>query len=81
MNLNIIDTFNLELPADPILENSRRQVKEACFSFVTPRKTSKPQMLHVSPEMLKKIGAAGGKMSSVTSADKRGLAINYHIEY
>ena len=56
MKLNIKDTFNVELPADPILENSRRQVKEACFSFVTPRKTSKPQMLHVSPEMLKKIG-------------------------
>ncbi|MGB5500196.1 MAG: YdiU family protein, partial [Maribacter sp.] len=56
MKLKIKDTFNVELPADPILENSRRQVKEACFSFVSPRKTSKPQMLHVSPEMLKKIG-------------------------
>jgi len=32
-------------------------------------------------EMLKKIGEAGGKMYSTTSADKRGLAINYHIEY
>lgn len=32
-------------------------------------------------EMLNKIGAAGGKMQSTTSADKRGLAINYHIEY
>ncbi len=31
--------------------------------------------------MLKKIGEAGGKMFSTTSADKRGLAINYHIEY
>ena len=32
-------------------------------------------------EMLKKIGEAGGKMYSTTSADKRGLAINYHIQY
>ncbi|MBT8297678.1 MAG: YdiU family protein [Maribacter sp.] len=56
MKLNIKDTFNIELPADPIMENSRRQVKEACYSFVTPRKTSKAQMLHVSQEMLKKIG-------------------------
>ncbi|MCP4975211.1 MAG: YdiU family protein [Maribacter sp.] len=56
MKLNIKDTFNVELPADPILENSRRQVKEACFSFVTPIKTTKPAILHVSPEMLKKIG-------------------------
>lgn len=32
-------------------------------------------------EMLKKIGEAGGKMNSTTSADKRGLAVNYHIQY
>lgn len=32
-------------------------------------------------EMLNKIGEAGGKMQSTTSADKRGLAINYHIQY
>lgn len=32
-------------------------------------------------EMLKKIGEAGGKMNSTTSADKRGLTVNYHIEY
>ena len=58
MNLNIKDTFNKELPADPILENNRRQVKEACFSYVTPRKTSKPELLHVSPEMLSAIGVS-----------------------
>lgn len=56
MNLNIKDTFNKELPADPILENSRRQVREACFSYVTPRKTSKPELIHVSPEMLSALG-------------------------
>ena len=32
-------------------------------------------------EMLKKIGEVGGKIYSTTSADKRGLAINYHIQY
>ena len=32
-------------------------------------------------EMLKKIGSAGGKMYSTTSADKRGLVINYHLKY
>ena len=56
MQLNIKDSFNKELPADPILENSRRQVKEACFSYVTPKKTSKPELLHVSPEMLEALG-------------------------
>jgi len=56
MNLNLKDTFNRELPADPVLENTRRQVKEACFSFVRPKKTSKPEMIHVSAEMLSALG-------------------------
>ncbi|EAR00532.1 protein adenylyltransferase SelO [Maribacter sp. HTCC2170] len=56
MKLNIKDTFNTELPADPILENSRRQVRGACFSLVTPRRTSNPKLLHVSNDMLQKIG-------------------------
>ena len=56
MNLKINDTFNRELPADSILENTRRQVENACFSFVNPKKTSKPELLHVSPEMLENLG-------------------------
>ncbi|MGC6429917.1 MAG: protein adenylyltransferase SelO [Jejuia sp.] len=56
MNLNIKDKFNKELPADPILENSRRQVSDACFSYVTPKQTAKPELLHLSPEMLENLG-------------------------
>ncbi|MBC3757079.1 YdiU family protein [Hyunsoonleella sp. SJ7] len=56
MKLNIKDKFNKELPADPIKENSRRQVSGACFSFVAPGETSKPELLHVSPEMAKSLG-------------------------
>ncbi|CAL2102868.1 Protein adenylyltransferase SelO [Tenacibaculum sp. 190130A14a] len=56
MKLNIQDTFNKELPADKILENSRRQVLDACFSYVTPKKTSNPKLIHVSEEMLSAIG-------------------------
>ena len=56
MKLNIQDTFNKELPADKILENSRRQVLDACFSFVEPKKTANPTLIHVSKEMLKAIG-------------------------
>ncbi|MFG6685714.1 YdiU family protein [Mariniflexile sp. HNIBRBA6329] len=56
MNLNIKDTFNKELPADSVLENTRRQVEKACFSFVTPKQTAKPEMIHVSPEMLENLG-------------------------
>ena len=56
MQLNIKDKFNKELPADPILENTRRQVENACYSYVTPKQTSKPALLHVSTEILKTIG-------------------------
>ena len=56
MKLNIKDKFNKKLPADPILGNTRRQVSKACFSNVIPKKTAKPELLHVSPEMLKNIG-------------------------
>ncbi|KAB1067934.1 YdiU family protein [Tamlana haliotis] len=56
MKLNINDKFTKELPADPVLENNRRQVEKACFSYVTPKKTAQPEMLHVSPEMLDNLG-------------------------
>ena len=56
MKLNIQDKFNKKLPADSILENSRRQVTKACFSYVTPKQTSKPELLHVSPEILENLG-------------------------
>ncbi len=56
LKLNIKDKFNEQLPADPILENSRRQVTNACFSFVVPKKPSKPSLIHVSPEMVDAIG-------------------------
>ena len=36
--LNIKDYFNKELPEDPIKENTRRQVTEACFSYADPKK-------------------------------------------
>ncbi len=56
MQLNIKDTFNRELPADPNPENSIRQVHNACFSYVTPRVPSDPKLIHVSEEMLRNIG-------------------------
>ena len=56
MKLNIRESFNKELPADAILENTRRQVDKACFSFVNPKKTTNPELLHVSPEILENIG-------------------------
>lgn len=56
IELNIKDTFSKELPADVILENSRRQVKSACFSYVTPKIPGNPSLIHVSPEMIETLG-------------------------
>lgn len=56
MKFNIKNTFITQLPADPNLENRRRQVPEACFSFVMPKQTSHPELLHVSSEMIEAIG-------------------------
>lgn len=64
MKVNIKDKFNKELPADPILENTRRQVSKASFSYVTPKQTSNPELLHVSPEMLKNIGLSDADAKS-----------------
>lgn len=54
--LQIQDTFNKELPADPNLSNTRRQVTGACFSYVTPRKPSNPVLVHASEAMALAIG-------------------------
>ncbi len=51
MKLQVNDTFLKELPADPIKENTRRQVSEACYSFVEPTKTEAPEIVHFSPEV------------------------------
>lgn len=56
MKFNLIDRFTSQLPADPILENSRRQVSNACFSYVTPKKTANPEIIHVSDDMLRTLG-------------------------
>ena len=56
MKLSLKETFNKELPADSILKNSRRQVEKACFSYATPKKTKKPEIIHVSPEVTALLG-------------------------
>ena len=56
MKFNIKNSFINQLPADSKTENSRRQVKEACYSFVSPKKTAHPKLIHVSPEVLDILG-------------------------
>ena len=56
MKLNIKNTLTTELPADVVKENTRRQVENAAFSYVLPKKTAKPEILHVSKEMASELG-------------------------
>lgn len=54
-DLNINNTFSRELPADPIEGFARRQVENACFSYVNPMHTENPSLVHVSTEMLNEL--------------------------
>lgn len=56
MKLNINDTFNGQLPSDPIIENSRRQVFGAAHSYVKPKVPSDSKLIHVSKAMARSIG-------------------------
>jgi len=56
MKLQLNNTFTNELPADENLSNIPRQVTEACYSFVTPQKTQKPQLIHIADEVLNELG-------------------------
>ena len=64
MKLNIANTFTKELPSDPILENSRRQVFGACYSFVTPKQTKKPELIHTSYLLASELGLTKSDLKS-----------------
>lgn len=64
MKLNLKDTFNSELPADPIKENYTRQVPNATFSYVTPTVPENPTLVHVSPQMLEAVGLTAANAQS-----------------
>lgn len=56
MKLNIQDTFNKELPADVSKENTRREVLNACFSFVKPRVPTSPTLIHRADSVANELG-------------------------
>ena len=64
MKLNIKDTFTKENPSDKILENSRRQVTEAVFSYVKPKQTKASKVIHTSQEMAAELGISGDETKS-----------------
>lgn len=56
MKLHIQNNFTSELPADPNKINIPRQVEQACFSYVEPKKTSNPSLIHASVEVANSLG-------------------------
>ncbi|WP_296377968.1 YdiU family protein [Winogradskyella sp.] len=64
MNLKIKSNFTEELPGDPIKTNTRRQVNEACFSYVTPKKTTNPKLIHVATDFSKDLGFTNEDLKS-----------------
>lgn len=48
--------FTDNLPGDPQIDNSRRQVSGACYSFVNPTPCSKPALVAASPEVGEQLG-------------------------
>ncbi|RYE54918.1 MAG: YdiU family protein [Sphingobacteriales bacterium] len=56
MKLAINDTFNKELPIDPVQENYVRQVANACLSNVNPTACKDPKIIHTADEMLENLG-------------------------
>ena len=66
MKLHIQNNFTSELPADSIEINEPRQVHEACYSFVKPKKPSKPSLIHASKKVANEIGLSD---KDILSAD------------
>ncbi len=48
--LKFDNSFTKELPSDPETENQPRQVRNACYSFVTPTPVAKPSLVAYSKE-------------------------------
>jgi len=64
LNIQLTNFFSDQLPADPNLENTRREVLEAMYSFVRPIKTSNPTLLHVSDEIQQILGFSNEDIQS-----------------
>ena len=64
MKLNLSDTFNRQLAADSISLNTRRQVFDAAYSFVSPRIPSNPKVIHVADEVARLIGISDAETQS-----------------
>lgn len=54
--LNFDNRFTRELPADPVTNQSIRQVKQACYSRVLPTPVARPTLVAYSREVAERLG-------------------------
>lgn len=66
MKLHTQNNFTAELPADSNEINLPRQVHQACYSYVLPKKPSNPSLIHSSIEVANAIGLS---QEDIISAD------------
>jgi len=52
------------LPADPLRDNTRRQVIEACYSYVEPTPVCDPKLVSYSPEVAEQLGLSAADCES-----------------
>lgn len=64
ITFNINNTFSENLPSDVVLENTRRQVEQACFSYVNPKLAQNPELIHSSVDLAKNLGLTAQDLKS-----------------
>jgi uncharacterized protein YdiU (UPF0061 family) len=64
MKFHIDNTFTNELPVDDIAGNGRRQVFDACYSFVKPTQTKGAELIHTSKEVASLLGIPYKELTS-----------------
>jgi len=65
-NIHIKQSFQDQLPADPIEQNYRRQVENTCFSYVYPKKPKQPKLIHINKNLAKSFGFNEKEISSIS---------------
>lgn len=71
-NLNFDNQFTRNLPADPNAVNSRRQVRNACYSRVLPTRVADPKLIAWSKEVAELLDIDGDPFASIDAANVFG---------
>ncbi len=69
VDLQFDNRFVRQLPADPIIDNYRRQVANACYSFVNPTHVVAPRLVCVATDVADLINLDHSELSTVCFTD------------